>query len=195
MATVREGNRSALMVVDMQVGVMVDAWDAERVAGNVALAVTRARDQGAPVVWVQHVSDRLPEGSAPWQWVPELLPRQSETSILKRFNSAFEQTALDATFEHLGISHIVLAGAATNWCIRATAYAALDRGYDLTLIEDGHTTGDLELPGGRRVEARQVIDDLNTAMTWLQYPGRRNGTAAAATVDFGGPGGAGEGSA
>lgn len=195
MPTVREGSRAALLVVDVQVGVMADAWDAERVAGNVARAVERAREQQVPVIWVQHVNDELPEGSARWQWVPQLAPRAGEPAMQKRFNSAFEQTSLEATLEQFGISHIALAGAATNWCIRATAYAALDRGYDLTLIEDAHTTGDLELPGGRRVEARQVIDDLNTAMTWLEYPGRRNRTAAAATVDFGQGAGTSEGKA
>ena len=87
---------------------------------------------------------------------------------------------------------MVLAGAATNWCIRSTAYAALDRGYDLTLIKDAHTTGTIELDNGIRIEAATIIQDLNIAMTWLSYPGRANGTAAAEDVDFAPPGGARE---
>jgi hypothetical protein len=83
----------------------------------------------------------------------------------------------------------VLAGAATNWCIRATAYGALDRGYDLTLIKDAHTTGTMELDSGVRIEAAIAIQELNIAMTWLAYPGRENGTATAAEVNFGNPGG------
>ena len=79
---------------------------------------------------------------------------------------------------------IVLAGAATNWCIRATAYGALDRGYDLTLIKDAHTTGTIELVGGARIEAESVVNDLNVAMKWLSYPGRRNSTATAEEVVF-----------
>ena len=84
---------------------------------------------------------------------------------------------------------VTLAGAATNWCIRATAYAALDRGYDLTLVKDAHTTGALEFEDGARVEAADIIRDLNVAMTWLSYPGRTNGVAAAEEVDFATPGG------
>jgi len=108
----------------------------------------------------------------------------------KHFNSSFEQTSLEAELAKLGVTHIALAGAATNWCIRATAYGALDRGYDLTLIKDAHTTGSLELDNGTKIEAGNVIDELNIAMTWLSYPGRTNGTATAETVDFARPGGA-----
>ena len=85
---------------------------------------------------------------------------------------------------------IALAGAASNWCIRATAYGALERGYDLTLVKDAHTTGDMELDNGTKIEAAKVIDELNVTMTWLSYPGRRNGTANAEAVDFAAPGGA-----
>lgn len=190
MAAIREGNKGVLLVVDAQAGVMREAWDAARVIGNVARAVERARMQGIPVIWVQHEDDELPHGSPLWQWVPELAPLPGEPLIRKQFNSAFEQTPLDDELARLGATHIALAGAATNWCIRATAYGALDRGYDLTLVSDAHTTGTMELDNGTRIEAANVIRELNIAMTWLSYPGRSNGTATAEDVDFGTPGGA-----
>jgi nicotinamidase-related amidase len=83
----------------------------------------------------------------------------------------------------------VLAGASSNWCIRATAYGALDRGYDLTLVKDAHSTGTMELKDGSTIEAETVIKELNIALTWLSYPGRKNGTATAEEVDFAIPGG------
>ena len=190
MATVRGGNKAVLLVVDVQNGVMREAWEASRVVANIARAVERARGQGVPVIWVQHSDDELPHGSAEWQWVPELVPANGETLIHKRFNSSFEETALEAELARLDATHITLAGAATNWCIRATAYGALDRGYDLTLIEDAHTTGTMDLGNGTRIEASNVIDELNIAMTWLNYPGRANGTATTEEVDFATPGGA-----
>ena len=189
MATVRKGNKGVLLVVDVQVGVMSEAWDAPRIIKNVSRAVERARAQGVPVIWVQHSSSDLPHGSPQWQWVPELAPAKSEPLIHKQFNSSFEQTALDDELVKLGATHIALAGAATNWCIRATAYGALDRGYDLTLITDAHTTGTIELENGSKIEAESVINDLNVAMTWLSYPGRTNGAATAESVDFITPGG------
>ena len=65
-----------------------------------------------------------------------------------------------------------LAGAATNWCIRATAYAALERGYTLTLLSDAHTTAAMDLGGGVEVDPAQGVHDLNTVMRWLSYPNR-----------------------
>jgi nicotinamidase-related amidase len=189
MATIRDGNQGVLVIVDVQVGVMRDAWEAPRIIQNVSCAVERARAQGVPVVWVQHADQELAYGSPEWQWVPELVPAPDEPLIHKHFNSAFEQTPLEVELAQLGATHIALAGAATNWCIRATAYGALDRGYDVTLIQDAHTTGTIELDNGGTIEAAQIIEELNIVMTWVSYPGRTNGTATAAASDFATPGG------
>lgn len=188
MATMREGNKGVLLVVDVQVGVMSEAWDAPRIIKNVVRAVERARAQGVPVIWVQHSDEQLVYGSPEWQWVPELVPAEGELLIHKHFNSSFEQTALEDQLAKFGATHIVLAGAATNWCIRATAYGALDRGYDLTLVKDAHTTGTMELENGVRIDAANMVQELNIAMTWVSYPGRKNGTATAEEVDFVTPG-------
>ena len=184
MATIREGNKPVLLVVDVQVGVVAESWDAPRVIDNVARAVQRARDEDAPVIWVQHGDDDLPQGSPQWQWVPQLAPASAERQIYKRFNSAFEETELEATLAELGATRVVLAGAATNWCIRATAYAALDRGYDLTLLKDAHTTESMEFDDGTTVAAADIVRDLNVAMTWLSYPGRKNAALSVAEVSF-----------
>jgi len=184
MATIRPGNQSVLVIVDAQVGVMQGAWDAPRIIQNIGRAVARARSAGAPVIWVQHADEELPHGSPEWQWVPELTPAPDEPLVHKRFNSSFEQTTLEDELARLGATHIALAGVATNWCIRATAYGALDRGYDLTLIQDAHTTATMELNDGTRIEAAGIVQELNVALTWLSYPGRTNGIATAETLAF-----------
>ena len=173
MAIVRRGNKSVLLVVDVQVAVMKDGWEAPRVIANVAAAVERARVQGAPVLWVQHESEDMPYDSPGWQWVPELVPAAGEVRLFKKYASSFEETPLERELDRLGASHIVLAGAQSNWCIRAAAYGALDRGYDLTLVADAHTTDDIARDDGSVIEARGIVDDLNLAMTWLAYPGRK----------------------
>lgn len=186
MATIREGNQEVLVVVDMQAGVMNETWNSPRIIRNVTHVVERARTQGIPVLWVQHADDELIFGSPAWQLAQGLTPAENEVQINKHFNSAFEQTTLEEHLARLGAAHIVLAGAATNWCIRATAYAALDRGYDLTLVEDAHTTGPLERDDGTRIEAADIIQDLNTTMKWVSYPGRRNSVVASESLNFGG---------
>jgi nicotinamidase-related amidase len=184
MATIRSGNRSALIIVDVQVGVVRTAWETGRIIQNIRLAVEKARRAGVPVLWVQHADDDLVSGSPDWEWVPELDPAAGETRIHKHFNSSFEETDLEQTLAGLGVSHIFLAGAATNWCIRATAYAALDRGYNLTLISDAHTTEDMEFEDGTVIPAEHIIRELNIAMTWLNYPGRKTEALSAEKIIF-----------
>ena len=184
MATIRPGTQPALMIVDVQNGVMQECQNAAQTIANVARTVERARAAQVPVIWVQHESDELPRDSDAWQWVPALVPAAGEARIYKQFNSAFEQTDTDDLLARLGATHVVLAGAQTNWCIRASAYGALERGYDLTLVKDAHTTSDLDLCNGASIDAATVVRDLNVTMKWLEYPGRRNRIASAEEVEF-----------
>ena len=184
MSTVRIGNQASLVVVDVQVGVMAECREASRVIKNVARAVDRARQQGVPVIWVQHESDDLPRDSPAWQLEPALVPVAGEARIDKRFPSSFEATDLEDVLARSGTTQIVLAGAQTNWCIRATAYAALDRGYDLTLLSDAHTTASIELGDGSNVEASSIVADLNVTMRWLTYPGRKATSAGTDEIVF-----------
>ncbi len=183
MATVRDGNKAALLVVDVQVGVMAGTWESERVVAKVSRVVERARAAKAPILWIQHNGEDLIHGSPEWQLVAPLIPTGTEVLIEKRYNSAFEGTQLEAELLRVGASRLILAGAATNWCIRATAYGALDRGYDVTLVEDAHTTV-TEVDGERRIEAADIVEDLNNTMMWLEYPDRVNSIAAAEEVVF-----------
>jgi nicotinamidase-related amidase len=184
MAIIREGNQGVLMIVDVQVGVLRDAWEASRIIHNIGVVVEKARNLKVPVIWVQHSDNELVYDSPDWQIVPELLPAEGEKRIYKQYNSAFEQTLLEEILAELGITHIVLAGAATNWCIRATAYGALERGYDLTLIKDAHTTGIIELENGAQIEAADIVHELNLVMNWVSYPERTNSAVSAVEVDF-----------
>jgi len=185
MATVRDGNQQVLLVVDVQVGVMEGAWDAPRVVANVARAVERARARGVPVLWVQHEDEELVRGTPAWQWMPELAPADGERVIHKRFNSSFEDTPLEDELAKRGATHVLLAGAASNWCIRATAYGALDRGYDLTLLKDAHTTGPIEFQDGRVIAAEDIVRELNAVMPWVSYPGRASAAVAVDELDLG----------
>lgn len=173
-----------LLVVDLQVGVVANVWEGPRVVANAADAVARARAAGVPVVWVQHADEELVHGTPEWELAPELVPAAGEPVIHKQFNSSWEQTELDDVLAGLGATRIVLAGAATNWCIRATAYGALERGYDLTLVKDAHTTETMEFEDGRVIPAEHVIDELNVCMRWISYPGVTNTTAATAELEF-----------
>ncbi len=186
MATTRKGDKTILLIVDMQTGVIDGMHDQEGVVSRTALVVERARAQGAPVIWVHHENEGMPEGSPQWQLAAGLDAAAGERIIRKSYNSSFEETDLEDQLKKIGATHIVLAGASTNWCVRATAYAALERGFDLTLLSDAHGTEILDPEdGGPQIPAEDIVRELNTIMSWLRYPGRRCGTARAAEIDFG----------
>jgi nicotinamidase-related amidase len=186
MARVRAGKRAVLMVVDVQVGVINQNFNGPDVIATIAGLVERARAQGVPVIWVQHDDEELIRGTPEWQWVPELQPVAGDIRIYKHYNSGFEETPLESELAALGATHIVLAGAVTNWCIRATAYGALTLGYDLTLAADAHWAHDLEFEDGYRIPAESLVRDLNLAVQYLGYPGCRNAAVPADKIDFAG---------
>jgi nicotinamidase-related amidase len=174
--------KSVLLVVDAQVGVLSSIWDSKRVIGNLEKLVGKARSAGVPVIWVQHSdNDELKYGSEGWKLAPNFVPTTAETVIHKKYNSSFANTDLDQRLKALGVSRIVLAGALTNWCVRSTAYAAVDRGYNLSLVGDAHSTESLKFPGGKTVPAESIVADLNAVFEWVSVPNVR--TEVQKTVD------------
>lgn len=184
MGRVRPGTKGALVVVDVQVDVMDGIWDRERISTNVVRAVELARSAGIPVVWVQHADHELVTNEPGWQWIPELVVAEDELLVHKSFNSSFEDTVLSDELEATEVSHIVLCGASTNWCIRATAYGALSRGYDLTIVSDAHSCRDAVFADGSRVEAAGLINELNGTVGNLTYPGVSTRSVAVDQIEF-----------
>lgn len=184
MATVRSGGQAALLIIDFQAGVIQDVWEKARVISKVQQLAQIARQQGVPVIWIQHSDPEMPPGSPAWQWLPEIGPEAEETVVPKQFNSSFEQTELENELAKRAISRVVLAGALTNWCLRSTAYAALERGYDVTLVADAHSTNPTELESGGQIEAESIVNELNATFTWLSYPGRSTQVINTEAVTF-----------
>jgi len=182
MATIRDGNKAVLLVVDVQNGVMSDAWEAPRVVRNVARAVERAREQDVPVIWIQHASEELVEGTEVWQYVPELQRAESEPLIHKRFGDSFEDTTLESELAQRGVGRLVVTGAQTDACVRATIHGAFARGYDTVLVGDAHTTEDLTEYGAPAPD--KVIAHTNMYWSWQDGPGRTASVVDTASVDF-----------
>lgn len=169
-----EHRKTALLIVDPQVGVLGSAWDATRVTKNIEVLVAKVRAQGVPVFWIQHEDDELKFGSDPWKFVLNFVPAAKETIIRKKYNSSFANTDLDRQLKEMKVARIVLAGVLTNCCIRATAYAALDRGYGLTLVADAHSAEAMKLETGQVIPAESIVAELNTVMQWISVPSRMN---------------------
>ena len=183
MTTLDNRPHTALLVVDVQQGVVEGAHERDAVVANIGRLVDKAREDGAPVVWVQHNSEELEPGSDSWQIVAELQPGQGEPRVQKHHGDSFEGTDLEAVLSDLGVGRLVVAGAQTDACVRSTIHGAFTRGYDATLVSDAHTTEDLTQWGAPPPD--QVIAHTNLYWTHQTAPGRTAATVATADVDFG----------
>ncbi len=182
MTTLSDRPHTALLVVDVQVGVVEGAHQRDAVVANVGTLVERARQQRVPVVWVQHSDEHLPKGSDEWRIVPELTPDDAEPVVEKSFGDSFEDTDLETVLSDLRVGRLVVAGAQTDACIRSTLHGAFVRGYDATLVGDAHTTEDQTQWGAPPPD--QVIAHTNLYWTYQAAPGRTAGTVATKDVDF-----------
>ena len=174
MSTLENRPGTALLVVDVQNNVVAGAYKRDEVVANVATLVEKARRGGVPVVWVQHSSDDLPQGSAGWEFVAELNRGDAEPLVHKRYPDSFEETTLEEVLAGLGVGHLVVSGASTDQCIRSTLHGAIVRGYDATLVSDAHTTEDLSAYGAPTPDA--VIAHTNLYWHHHEAPGRTAGT-------------------
>ena len=135
-------NSSALMVIDVQRDVVAQALSAEQVVGNINSLISKAREIDTPVIWVQHSDDFLVKESEGWEFVSELKPAPGDVRVYKTHASSFEGTDLGGQLAALGTKHVVITGAQTDFCVNATSNAAVELGFDVTLVSDAHTTED-----------------------------------------------------
>ena len=182
MTSLRDRPHTALLVIDVQNDVVANAHQRDEVVANINTLVYKARAEQVPVIWVQHSDDNIAEGSDGWQYVPELHRRDSEPLVHKHYGDSFEDTMLESELAKRGVGRLVVTGAQTDACIRATLHGAFTRGYDATLVSDAHTTEDFSEYG--LPPADKVIAHTNMYWTWQSAPGRTASVVESAAVDF-----------
>jgi nicotinamidase-related amidase len=182
MTTLKDRSTTALLVIDVQNGVVENAHDRNDVIANINTLVDKARREDVPVIWVQHSSDDLPLDSETWAYVPELQRLEDEPLVHKLYGDSFEDTNLEDLLAERGVARLVVSGAQTDACIRSTLHGGFTRGYDVTLVSDAHTTDDLSQYGAPTPD--KVIAHTNLYWEYQEAPGRRGGSVPTAEVDF-----------
>lgn len=178
------GGKSALLVIDVQVAVVEDGWDRDGVIARIGTVIEGARASGIPVIYVQHDEPGSPDmerGSDGWKIRSEIAPKAADPLVFKQYPDAFAATGLEATLAERDIGHLVLTGAQSDCCVRATTYRALSEGYDVTLVSDCHTTGDAEFEG-TRIPAELIVAQVNAASPWIAYPDTTSSLATHAEI-------------
>ena len=183
MTTLENRPSTALVVIDVQNGVVGEAYERDAVVANIGILVDKARVEQVPVVWVRHSDKDMALGSDAWHIVAELVPVDGEPLVEKLYLDSFEDTTLETELAGLGVGRLIVAGAQTDFCVRSTLHGALARGYDTVLVSDAHTTVDLTSLGAPGPQ--QVIAHTNLYWSHQNAPGRTAGTVETKSVEFG----------
>ncbi|HXO68849.1 MAG TPA: cysteine hydrolase family protein [Bradyrhizobium sp.] len=156
---------TALIVVDVQRA--FDEWEAAGKRRNNPQALARIadllgafRDRGAPVFHIRHESMRPNSSFAPGATgcpvKDEAREIEGEPVIVKRVNSAFIGTDLEARLRAAGIKTLVICGATTNHCVETTTRMAGNLGFDTRLVRDATWTFDRVGPDGDAHSAEDI---------------------------------------
>jgi biuret amidohydrolase len=177
--------RAALLVYDMQVGILSQIKKPEQITRQVFKVLNAARDAGVRVFFSRHLSlpkelmgmfqfrmamawQRVdsPDQVKPWflrdapgfQIVPELSPRPTEGLFDKLTMSAFEGTWLDYVLRDCGINAFIIVGVATEIGIEPTVHHGADLGYIPVLVTDACGAGNEEA-AKRSIESLRFAGD------------------------------------
>jgi nicotinamidase-related amidase len=175
MPTLKIRPNNALIVVDMQNGVVGMPMTVTRSWRTSDALAEMGRREDVPVIWVQHSGTDLAKGSENWRIVPGLAPHDTESPVEKTYGDSFEDTDLEIVLSSLESGRLVVVGAQTDACILSTLHGAFVRGYDVTLIRDAHKIEDRAAWGAS--SPKQVIAHTNLYWSGQAAPGRKAATA------------------
>jgi nicotinamidase-related amidase len=153
---------TALLLIDVQVNMFAQGssvFDGEKVLNTISSLITRARSTHLPIFYVQNnggENDPDLPGTPGWQIHPAVTPEKEDIIIQKSTPDSFFQTNLQNELDSRHIRRLIIAGMQTDFCINATCRRAFDFGYDVTLVQDGHSTYD-----GGHLTASQIIFQYN----------------------------------
>lgn len=165
----------ALLVIDVQKALFKKGkgiYRGSELLANLNHLIRQAESQGAPVVLVRHCNDSfLMEGAPDWQVHDDLQLPASMIVINKRHGSCFEDTGLYQELKLRGIKAVVVTGLVTQGCVRASSLAALQLGYAVTLVSDGHSSYNKDAAAlieqwNRQIEAAGAILEKATEVSF-----------------------------
>jgi nicotinamidase-related amidase len=155
-------NRKALLVIDMQKGSFTHKtprFDTVGVVKRINELAELFRKLNYPVVYIQHDgtgTGEFEKNDADWENLDDLIVESNDVRIDKYANDVFYKSELHSKLKDLKVSELIITGCATDFCVESTIQSALTKDYDITVVEDGHTTG--ERP---HLKAEKVIEHYN----------------------------------
>jgi len=134
---------AALLVVDVQQALFersTSVYQADTLLETIQELGQRAREAGVHIIYIRHSNKMLQPGTAGWAIHPRLVPQADDLLIDKTHGNAFQDTTLDAELKQRSVGTLYVVGLVTQGCVQATCRGGQKRGYQVTLVSDGHST-------------------------------------------------------
>lgn len=173
---------TALLIIDVQHALChgeYAAFEADRVISRINLVSQHVRQSRGLVVVIQHESPSAPlvYESEGWRLAAGLVTTSDDTFVRKTATDSFHNTQLHALLQEHGVTHLVICGLQSEFCVDTTTRRALALGYPVTLVADGHTTLD-----NRTLKAAQISAHHNETLSNITSFGPRATAVPAAEV-------------
>lgn len=162
-------NKTALVIIDVQLGMFDDSgsvYNGNELLATIGALISRARISGIPVIYIQHDGGEnhpLRPDKPGWPIHSAIAPVKDDLVIRKRHPDSFQETGLQHELETRGLKCLIVAGIQTEYCIDTTCRRAYSLGYNVTLVQDAHSTWDTE-----HLKASQIIAHHNQVLgSWF----------------------------
>jgi len=155
-------NKKALLIIDMQKGSFTPKtprFDADRVVKRMNELAELFRKAESPVIYIQHDgtgTGEFEKHTTEWELLNSLNVEPTDILIDKYANDVFYNSELKSKLTELNATELFITGCATDFCVESTIQSALTKDYNITVVSDGHTTG--ERP---HLTAEKVIEHYN----------------------------------
>lgn len=152
---------TALLIIDVQSALCSGdhaVFESQRVVDRVNQVSEKARSAGVPVILMQHESPSgsLERGSDGWKLDSRLVVDDADLVLAKKAADAFHRTNLQAELERRGITHLIICGMQSEFCVDTTTRRALALGYPVTLVSDAHSTSDSGILTAAQISAHHT---------------------------------------
>lgn len=153
-------SKKALLIIDMQKGSFTQLtrrYDTTGVVSRINELAALFRELKYLVIYIQHDgTGTFEKNTLEWENLDDLTVMPTDIRIDKYANDVFYNSTLQSTLKKLNVNDLFITGCATDFCVESTIQSALTKDYNITVVKDGHTTGNRP-----HLNAEQVIEHYN----------------------------------
>ena len=130
----------ALIIIDVQNGLVnKNLYNKETFIQNINKAIIENNKINNLIIFVQHNSETLKNGTKNWEIYSELIQNKNSIIIQKKHGDAFKNTNLKNVLIENNINEIIICGLVSHGCVFHTCKSGIENGFKVNIIKNGHT--------------------------------------------------------